>query len=618
MTRIAILTSTLSIVASGCGGTSTSDVGTVTSLRALTSERRRVNAIELGGVESDREITFVLGVRLPSRGALDGFLHERRAGAAPLAPDEFAERFAVSAIEYQRLVDWLRGEGLTVVRTTRGRTSITVRGSAATVARALSADVRDFEDHDGRFLALAGDLHMPLELGALLSGTIGLDGERGWVSHRVTRGPQPTGAPDHPVHPNDTPPPDPGPCALDPKVTATNGLAPGDLQSLYGATGLMAPGAGATVAILGAGTPPDPIADVLAFANHFKLGSKIDSSGTASASNQYVVDLVGGANRDPYGELGEYGENILDIDMVLALAPAATVHHVMAATNTPGLFTDAMSFIVNDLANVSAVSLSYGSCERGSAGEMPVVNALLAQAEAQGQLWFVAAGDSASDGCGDSSMAGGSNRVVSAGWPASSPFAVGVGGTSFNTALDQETSGAPPLPTAVTLTTVELPWVLGGGGPSESFAKPDFQKGVTPDDSARDTPDVAAFADGTPGVCVVMSRFDGAPTSYGGVGGTSCAAPMWAGVWAILSQAYAAKHAGAPLPNGLPIIYRLGAATHGATLDLQPLKDVTAGQILGPDLMDSDAYPAGPAYDLATGWGTPNLAQLIPLVEALP
>jgi kumamolisin len=259
--------------------------------------------------------------------------------------------------------------------------------------------------------------------------------------------------------------------------------------------------------------------------------------------------------------------------MVLALAPKASIVHVLTATNSPGLFTDGIAYIVNQLPQAHAVSVSYGSCERGAAPEMPVVNALLQQAKAQGQIWFFASGDSGTDGCRD----GAGNKILSAGWPASSPYAIGVGGEQLAVDGTEQAWGATG-------------GGGGGGGPSESLDKPAFQVGVTPNDGARDEPDVVALA-GSPGVLQVQSG------QLSGSEGTSAAAPMWAAMWALLDQSQGGKG----LPNGIERLYVLGKSGTG----FRDIIKGTNGDGTTP------GFPALKGFDLATGWGAPNLSGLI-------
>lgn len=533
---------------------------------------RIAGAVDLGAVPPSTEIDFVLGVRLAAPAPLGKFLDERRVTGDALEPYDFADAFAVSAGEYARIVTWLRAHELEVVRTTPGRTTISVHATAAAILRAFGSELHAFEDADGRFTAAIGSLQLSPDVAGSVSGTVGLAGEPAWRSHRV-------GTP--------VPVPNVSKCTLG----NGSGLGADDLQALYGysAAGVSMPGSGEVIAILGTGRAPDPTKDVGGYVSEYAL--------PANVAQQYKQIFVGGPNRDPSSLANqEYGENVLDAEMVLALAPYATVAHVFTATNDAGLFADGIAYIVNDatLGKAHAVSVSYGECERGVANEMPILNALFAQAQAQGQQWFFASGDTGADGCRD----GSGNKIVSAGWPASSPYAVGVGGSSFGNAV----------PTTATVSTVEVPWVDAGGGPSESFDKPAFQTGVGAgaNDASRDTPDVAAFADPSPGVCLVFNS-----NVHSGTGGTSAAAPMWAAIWAVTHQAVQATRGEAGFKSGLQTLYAIGKNIGaGTTLANAPLKDITSGGINGPD-GTPDFYTAVAGYDLASGWGTPNLARLI-------
>ncbi|MDB4970509.1 MAG: hypothetical protein JWN44_6198 [Myxococcales bacterium] len=500
-------------------------------------------SVDLGRVSRDAQLDFVIGLRLRDREQLHKLVDARRPGDEGLAPGDFADRFAPSVLAYSRMVAWLQSNQILVTRTVVGRTTISARGSAAAIERAFGVELHEYSDGGDTFRAAATALHLPYDALDITVGVAGLSGSQTWRSHLVA-----------------------------PNLNATTPLRPNELQALYGATGIANPGMGETVAILGAGFAPDPAKDVDAYMTAFSPFGKTSAPG-------YTQVLLGGANRDPVGTAnGEYVENCLDAEMVLAMAPLAKVVHVIAATNTPGLFPDGISYIVNSVPEAHAVSVSYGSCERGVSQEAPVLNTLFEQALAQGQTWFFASGDTGTDGCRD----GSGNQHISAGWPASSPYVIGVGGTMIGSAgtevtwnENDPTNGA----------------AAGGGAPSEMFAKPAYQVGLTPNDAARDEPDVAAIAGG-----------GGVWVSYRGqrnaVGGTSAAAPIWAGVWALVDQG----KGGTGIPDALTKIYAVGKTA--------AFNDITKGDNGGPDGI-SPGYPATTFYDLATGWGSPNVAQLI-------
>jgi kumamolisin len=547
----------LVIVASACSAT----------IPAGSPGARIANATDLGRVPPGTEFDFVLGVSLSQPQRLAKFLDEQPTSRRVVEPAEFGDEFGASDAEYQRLLTWLRAHDLVVTRTAAGRTAVSVHGTARAIESAFGTQLHEYVDFNGHFQAAILGLQMSPEIVNLVGGVVGLDGSPRWRSHRVS-----------------------APVPAQPQAAGgcNGGITAANLQTLYGYGATATPGSGETVVILGTGTGPDATKDITPYITAMGLATNV--------STQYKPILLDGPNRDPASVAQEeLLENSLDIDMVFAMAPAANVAHVLTATNTPGLFSDGISFIVNDttLSKAHAVTVSYGSCERGSANEMPVINALFQQAQAEGQQWFFAAGDSATDGCQD----GTGNTIVSAGWPGSSPYAFSVGGSSV---------GATP--GTITLNTVETPWNLGGGAPSESFDKPAFQVGVTPSDNARDTPDIAAMADPSPGVCTVVNG-----QLSPGTGGTSAAAPIWAGVWAVLHQNVAAKAGGAAAFNdGITTIYNIGKGIKPATtIANSALKDISSGAINGPGDGTTSGYTAVAGYDLASGWGTPNLTQLI-------
>jgi kumamolisin len=506
---------------------------------------RLAGAIDLGRLAPDAELDFVVGLVLRNPGGARGLSDAKWwSGGDRLSVGDFAARFAPSPREYGAVVGWLRDAGLLVTRVTDGRTTVSVHGRAAAVERAFAVELHQYRDAAGSFVAATTALRLAPELAVSINGVIGLEGAGSWHTHYQVALP----------------------------AAGLMPLSAADLQSRYNAA-VMSPGQGETIAILGAGLPPDKKQDV---------GAYYQAAFPGSAAPSYDQVFVGGNNRDGMSlAQQEQFENAIDAEMVLALAPQAHVVHVLAATNTPGLFGDAMAYIVDQLPQAHAVSVSFGNCERGQAGSVPVIDTLLAQAQAEGQQWFFSSGDGGTDDCAD----GTGNKHLSVEWPASSPFAVGVGGTML--------SGASP--------GSEVAWnedsagngaLAGGGGPSEMLAKPAFQIGVTPDDGARDTPDVAALA-GAPGVSVL---------AFGGMAyvakGTSVAAPIWAAVWALVDQG----KGGGGLSDGLTRLYAAGKSSG--------FNDITVGDNGGPDDV-SKGFAAGPGYDLATGWGTPNVVNLV-------
>jgi kumamolisin len=131
-----------------------------------------------------------------------------------------------------------------------------------------------------------------------------------------------------------------------------------------------------------------------------------------------------------------------------------------------------------------------------------------------------------------------------------------------------------------------------GGGTSALFDRPLWQRNVLANQHAdhRLIPDVAAVGD----------RFTGVKIVYNGAvmlgGGTSQSAPIWAGLAAVMDQ-YLIEHGGRPMGDLNPLLYQIAAGAARPAF-----RDVTLG--------GNAVYPAAPGYDLTTGLGVPDVANL--------
>jgi pseudomonalisin len=229
-----------------------------------------------------------------------------------------------------------------------------------------------------------------------------------------------------------------------------------------------------------------------------------------------------------------------------------------------------------------AGSASFGECEYQAYldGSMIAMDNVFAEAAVQGQTVFASSGDTGGfcPVVPDNGVPAGAPDVN---YPASSPYVVSAGGTTLLTGSDGSYDQ-------------EAAWVAGGGGPSLFEYQPSWQSGVAPPTGStcveyvacvgKTLPDVAMDADPESGANVYV---DGTPE---GVGGTSLSSPLTLGVWARLESAHGNK-----LGFAAPPLY---AAAGSAGFH-----DVTLG--------DTGPYPALPGYDLATGLGTFDVAQMV-------
>jgi hypothetical protein len=253
-------------------------------------------------------------------------------------------------------------------------------------------------------------------------------------------------------------------------------------------------------------------------------------------------------------------EVTLDIMMASYMAPGLSKVIVYEGTN----WNDVLNRMATDNL-ASQLSSSWGYSPTNGTTEQ-----IFEQMITQGQSLFQASGDS-----------GAYQGGVMA--PADDPNLTVVGGTSLTTAG----AGGP--------WQAETTWSGSGGGVSTSWPRPSYQPAATMtaaggSASMRNIPDVALTAD----IQMFLICNNGQWTE---VGGTSAAAPLWAGFLALANQQVAtSKNSRVGFLN--PMIYGIGA---GANYE-SDLHDITGG--------NNGGYNALVGYDLATGWGSPS-GQLI-------
>ena len=297
--------------------------------------------------------------------------------------------------------------------------------------------------------------------------------------------------------------------------------------------------------------------------------------------------------RQHHAELSWAEETSLDVEQVHGLAPAATIDLVIAANNQGDVLNNAEQFAVdNHLGNV--MSMSFGAPEadfasKGNKDQQAQASAIYTQAASQGMSVFASAGDSgASDG----------TSSVSAGFPASDPLVTSVGGTNLfasdsgayqsETVWDDQT-GCPFGCTAGEFGAT-------GGAPSVLFPAPAYQSGVT-GNAARTVADVAFNASVYTATMIYLG-IPGVTPGFYFFGGTSEGSPSWAAITAMADSAI-----GHPLGQLNPLLYKIYSTSAYAS----DFHDITTGN----NDFGGPGFSAGTGYDLPTGLGSPDVANLI-------
>ncbi|MFF7182763.1 protease pro-enzyme activation domain-containing protein [Streptomyces sp. NPDC008121] len=314
---------------------------------------------------------------------------------------------------------------------------------------------------------------------------------------------------------------------------------------------------------------------------------------------------VNGGPSEPAGiETGAGLETALDVETIIGLAPQSKIL-VYQGENTWEDGTDVFQRIVNDN-RAKVVSVSWGSCELYTPqAVLDREELIFQQAAAQGQTIVAASGDSGSTGCYYGEPDSNASTLYTDN-PASSPYVLGVGGTTMRGSITGQTT-----------------WTGSGGGVSRLFEVPTdgFQTGRTgagygdlcvagAGNACRQVPDVAGVGDPNTGYPVAFGREADGLQYWNIIGGTSGAAPVWAALMAQANQDLACQANGS-VGYVHEALYKLPATA---------FRDVTTGHNnLTASGNYSGLYKAGAGYDLATGLGAPNGREIVKgLCQAVP
>ena len=315
---------------------------------------------------------------------------------------------------------------------------------------------------------------------------------------------------------------------------------------------------------------------------------EIDGVDTAALHDFDSIYHLPAANLTIHGSRFKNGdEATMDVEVVHAIAPRArlVVYDLNAKVSNANWSAQSLKMV---RANRGAIiSSSVGGCDGTyNAADAQDYASVMTQADLLGISFFASSGDNGAFDC----LAHGqtpSNQALGVDMPAALPGVTGVGGTtlavSASGAWARETVWEGPIETSG-----------GGGGASKFFSRPSWQKGpgvprsLTQNPSGnRMVPDVSADADPVSGAAIVF------PEGASQGGGTSQAAPIWAGITALIDQDL--QHHGLSKMGFMnPALYHLASTAQ----PYPPFHDVTVGTNL--------YYPAGPGYDMASGLGSPD------------
>lgn len=516
-----------------------------------------------GYAEDKENVSVVVSLKLRNKETLDNYTRDLFRPRS-LVFHRFLDRkqstatFAPTQEQAQEVADYLTRQGFTNVHIAENRLLVTADGNVGVARKAFRTTIARFTRNGVAGIANDSDVQVPEAL-PQVDQVLGLDTVNPIHTHSLDGG------------------------SLQPAYTVTSsgghGYRPHEFATVYHA-GSTPAATDTTVAIVGWGDMTNSVSDLKRYQS--------DEGFTATPTS--VVNTSGRSTNDDTGQ----GEWAMDAQAIAGISGGVkklifytsggnasynflTGRYSPTGNTNAGLLKAINRAVSDNEAKV--VSMSWGASECGSTSP-GFANAAFQLGVAQGQTFVASSGDNGAYPCaipGQALQNGayGDKTRPSVGYPASSPYVVGVGGTTLDT-------------TVADVYTSESTWPYSGGGTSAVEARPSWQTGSG---SHRQVPDVAFDADWDKSPVryyLTRSNSSGVGTStYYYNGGTSLAAPLFAGAWARLQTAN-----GNRLGFAAPAIYAYASSQD----ERLPLQDVSTGS--------NGEYSATVGWDSATGWGS--------------
>jgi subtilase family serine protease len=560
--------------------------------------------------------------------ALASLLDQQQDKSSPnyhnwLTPQQFGQQFGPSDSDIETVTTWLQSHGFQVAKLSNGRVVIEFSGTAEQVQESFHTSIHKYSVDGKEHWANSTDPQIPAALAPVVTGIASL---HNFVKkpHVVISDRHGTGK----VRPGSSPQID-----LNGGVHA---VGPSDYAIIYNfgpLYGAGISGAGLNIAVVGRSNLN--VSDVQNFRSLFGL--------SANFGPQNII--LNGPDPGNLGE-GEEVEAVLDVSWSGTVGRDANILFVVSESTetTDGVDLSEVFIIDNNIAGV--MTESFGSCEQdATAAFVSAAVSLAQQAAAQGITFIASSGDSGAV-CTHTAT-----ETIATQLPASLPFVTAVGGTMFNeNGNDSAFWSATNSPASLESALQYIPegvWnesaraggpAASSGGTSTLFSQPVWQTGVQgiPNDGQRHVPDVslnsAAFHDPA-ALCVrdlqlaigVPSCVPDAQGQFGVlfVGGTSAAAPSFAGIMVLVDQSQGNTRQG----EAGYVLYKLAAAEQASPTFAQcnasalpsgpsstncVFNDVTVGNnVIAGEVGSTTDFQAGTGYDLATGLGSVNAGNLI-------
>lgn len=527
------------------------------SPRLMTADAPRIALRDYGRVNAGKPIHLAVILNYRHDDELQRFVAlqgdpNARIPRRILTADQFRDYFSPSAQDYERTIAILLRSGFSITRTYSNRSVIDISAPAAVVERTFGTQLHRVTQSDGsQHYANVTPAYMPQELKSSVFGIIGFDDLHVLKTTNIRyTGPRPA-------------------IAIGPPLQGPDlGLGPFAFSSAYdlpvqhavtgGKAGQTFDGAGQAAAVVIDADFLD--SDLRTFLSYFHV--------KRTGSPTVRVKINGGP---PPGLTTDSGETTLDVETIVGNSPGVALYVYEMDSLKFTSTIDAYNQIVADN-RVSAVNSSFGGCEDQTipANFPAIANHIALQGNALGIVFAASSGDGGTFAC---NLVFGQPNGVNA--PASGPSFVAVGGTTLFIH-----------PTAKY--SLETGWTGSGGGVSDIFAMPSYQKGV-PNmiGTTRNLPDIGFDANPGSGAAFFINN-----GWFGPIGGTSLSSPIFVALATELAQYDHAR-----LGNIHPALYRAFTTYHYNLPVGAPLFHDARGN-------NNGFYNAVTGYDQVTGIGS--------------
>ncbi len=509
----------------------------------------------IGRLPGSQQLSLAISLPLRNQDKLNSFLQQLEDPTSPnyhryLTPAQFTAQFGPTVEQFQQVISYLEAHGFAVTHQSPGRTLVNVTGSVAQVEKTFKVKMQTYQHPTEKRTYFAPNVEPTVDAGLPILSVGGLTN---FVLPQSLLKRAPAG-----VQSNQT------------------GSGPGgqflgsDFRAAYYGSGALT-GSGQALALIEFGQWN--MADVTAY---------FTSVGQAN-NVPVILELTGGTSGACPGACND-GEEANDVIQILSMAPGASVLIVYEDTSNNADINMFDAYANDNLAK--QISMSFGIGNGNAAADEQAFQ----QMHAQGQNFFLASGDEGAN-------------LGEGGWPGYSQYVTDVGGTDLTTT---SAGGA---------WASEIGWVGSGtgwcdttivNGPCYKVGNagiPSYQSQIASAISIaqgsliyRDVPDVSADANTDSFWCATG-------TCQGGLGGTSLAAPRWAGFLALANEQAAANGDTIGFLN--PLVYTIGQGSSYTTA----FHDITSGSNPSGSTVSScciGSFTAMSGFDMVTGWGTPN------------